>query len=99
MSGLRLIVNGTPCVVPVDDARELAARVRVLLDSPERPLLAAAIFIESCCDRALTADVPLSDQEEADLYWALDQWEIDVGYEGLPPSMRAVRNALREQAA
>ena len=99
MSGLRLIVNGTPCVVPVDDARELAARVRVLLDSPERPLLAAAIFIESCCERALTADVPLKDQEEADLGWALDMWAVEVGHDALPASMRAVREALRTRAA
>ena len=99
MSALRLSVNRALCDVPIGTARELAARIRAQHEGLDRPLVAAACFIETCCDGVYTTPIPFTDQEEADLAATIDAWELEVGYHRLPTSISALRDALRAQAA
>ena len=99
MRALRITVNGVDCDVPVETARELAARARAVFEGPERPLHAVAVYLEACCESGLPVNVLFTDREEADLGWAIDSWELEVGHFALPPEIRVMRDALRRQAA
>ena len=99
MSALVLVVNGLRCAVPADVALELARRVRASTETLERPLRAAAIYLEACCDSGAAAEIAFTDREEADLAWVLDVWAAEAGYAELPDAMAAIRAALRAQAA